>query len=136
MLAFALAAALACTAMGGCQAATSGKAAPDDATRIAKTLVKTASNDLVLAGLDLDADQSPVTISSDDPAYADFIQGLKDHTGLDIESLTMQVKVTASSGAVLGAGGADSTQYVYTVESLDAVADSHDISYTEKDGFK
>ncbi|BAK43938.1 hypothetical protein EGYY_07410 [Eggerthella sp. YY7918] len=136
MIACALAATLACTTIGGCSAAPNAGAGSDDATRIAKTLVKTASNDLVLSDLDLDPENSPVTISSDDPTYADFIQDLKDHSGLDIESVTMQVRVTSSTGAVLGAGSADSTQYIYTVESLNAVAGSHDISYTEKDGFK
>lgn len=137
LAACALAAMLAFAALSGCSSTgSSAGSGSDNVTRITKTLVKTASNDLVLSGLELNPEDSPITISSDDPAYAEFIDGLKSHSGLDIERVTMQVDVVASTGAVLGAGSNDSTNYVYTVESLDAVADSHDISYTEKEGFK
>ena len=136
VLTCALAALPVCSTLGACSTGTAGQGTgSNDTTRIAKTLVKTASNDLVLSDFDLNPESSPVTISSDDPAYAEFVEGLKRHSGLDIERVTMQVNVVSSTGAVLGAGSNDSTNYVYTIVRLDAVVDSHDISYTEKDGF-
>lgn len=125
--------------LGGCSAGgegggTGAPASPEASA--AKTLVKTASNDLVLANMADSAHDGVLTISTGDPASAEFIQSLEDHTGFAIDDITITVDVTSSTGAVLGAGGETASQPVYTIESLDAKVGSQEVSYTAKEGFK
>ncbi len=111
----------------------SGAAPADEASMTTKTLVKTAANELVLVDWDVTADDSPLTISSDDPKYADYIDDLCEITGYNIESLTMQVGITSIKGAEIGATHEFTYENNYTVESLEAVVDSQTITYKAGD---
>lgn len=98
-----------------------------------KTLVKTAANELALVDWDVSADDSPLTISSDDSQYADYIADLSKLTGFNIESLTMTVDIATTQGAEIGATHEFTKLNTYTIKSLDAVVDSKSITYADGD---
>lgn len=111
---------------GGSKGATAG----DSTTR---SLVKTATNEMTLVNWDVSAEDSPLTVSSDDAQYADYIDMLKEITGFNIESLTMQVRVSEIAGAEIGATHENVTDNTYTIQSLDGVVDGKTIKYVEGD---
>lgn len=134
--AVALAAVLSLAALAGCSANGSGDtsaANADPATMATKTLVKTAANSMTLMDWDVTAEESPVTISSDDARFADYLQTLEKLTGFDIESLTMNVTVTEFAGAEIGATHENVTDNMYRIDSLEAVVDGQSISYADGD---
>lgn len=110
-----------------------GATATDEATMTTKTLVKTAANELALVDWDVSADDSPLTISSDDSQYADYIADLSKLTGFNIESLTMTVDIATTQGAEIGATHEFTKLNTYTIKSLDAVVDSKNITYADGD---
>lgn len=130
-----LSAVLALSALAGCvggESATSGgSASGEDSTT--KTLVKTAVNEMTLVDWDVSAEDSPLTVSSDDAQYADYVNDLKEITGFNIESLNMQVRITEVAGAEIAATHENVKDNTYTIESLDAVVDGKNISYTDGD---
>ena len=140
LCAIALAAALSMGALAGCSAGSgSGSsgggsaAASDPVTMTTKTLVKTAANEMTLVDWDVSAADSPLTVSSDDPQFADYVADLRELTGFNIESLTMQVKITEFAGAEIAATHENVKDNMYTIESLDAVVDGQTITYVDGD---
>lgn len=140
LCAIALAAALSMGAFAGCSAGggsgSSGggsAAASDPVTMTTKTLVKTAANEMTLVDWDVSAADSPLTVSSDDPQFADYVADLRELTGFNIESLTMQVKITEFAGAEIAATHENVKDNMYTIESLDAVVDGQTITYVDGD---
>ena len=140
LCAIALAAALSMGAFAGCSAGVgSGSsgggaaAASDPVTMTTKTLVKTAANEMTLVDWDVSAADSPLTVSSDDPQFADYVADLRELTGFNIESLTMQVKITEFAGAEIAATHENVKDNMYTIESLDAVVDGQTITYVDGD---
>ena len=140
LCAIALAAALSMGALAGCSAGggsgSSGggsAAASDPVTMTTKTLVKTAANEMTLVDWDVSAADSPLTVSSDDPQFADYVADLRELTGFNIESLTMQVKITEFAGAEIAATHENVKDNMYTIESLDAVVDGQTITYVVGD---
>lgn len=134
--AVALAAVLSLGALAGCSAQGSGgtsMASTDPVTMTTKTLVKTATNSMTLMDWDVTAEESPVTISSDDARFADYLQTLEQLTGFTIESLTMDVTVTEFAGAEIGATHENVTDNMYRINSLEAVVDGQTISYADGD---
>ena len=97
LLAVAMVAVLSLGALAGCGGSGSGGAATGGASSAdatTKTLVKTATNEMTLVDWDVSEADSPITVTSDDAKFADYVDDLREITGFDIESLTMQVKVT------------------------------------------
>ena len=123
----------ACSSGSGGAGSSGGAAATDETTMTTKTLVKTAANELALVDWDVSADDSPLTVSSDDAKYADYIADLSKLTGYDIESLTMTVDIATTQGAEIGATHEFTMQNTYTIKSLNAVVDSKDIAYADGD---
>lgn len=135
MLAVAVVALLALGMLSGCAAGGSGgsggaASAGDGAT---KTLVKTATNEMTLVDWDVSEKDSPLTVSSDDARFVDYIATLGELTGFAIENLTMQVRVTEFAGAEIAATHENVKDNMYTIESLDAVVDGKTITYAEGD---
>ena len=131
-----LAAVLSMGALAGCSAgggATGGPKAVDETTMTTKTLVKTATNEMTLVDWDVSAADSPLTVSSDDAQFAAYIDDLKEITGFNIESLTMQVRVTEVAGAEIAATHENVKDNSYTIESLEAVVDGKNIAYKDGD---
>ena len=136
LLSMAVAAALALGALSACSSggeSASKGATADPATMTTKTLVKTATNEMTLVDWDVSADDSPLTVSRDDAKYADYVDALREITGFNIESLTMQVRVTEVAGAEIAATHENVMDNTYSIMSLDAVVDGQDISYAEGD---
>lgn len=115
----------------GSGGAAAGGAGSADATT--KTLVKTATNEMTLVDWDVSADDSPITVSSDDAKFADYVSDLREITGFNIESLTMQVKVTEFAGAEIAATHENVMDNAYSIESLEAVVDGKTITYADGD---
>lgn len=134
--ALALVAALAGGALAGCAGTSEGgtsMASTDPATMTTKTLVKTATNEMTLVDWDVTADESPLTISSDDARFADYLASLEELTGFDIESITMQVTITEFAGAEIAATHENVTDNMYRIDSLEAVVDGQTIAYADGD---
>ena len=132
--ALALAAVLAVGALAGCAAGEGSSLAstsPEQMTT--KTLVKTATNEMTLMDWDVTADESPVTISSDDARFAEYIDNLRELTGFDIESITMVVTVTEFAGAEIAATHENVTDNMYRIDSLEAVVDGQSLTYQDGD---
>lgn len=134
--ALALTLALGTGALAGCSAesgAGTSMASTDPTTMVTKTLVKTATNEMTLVDWDVTADESPVTISSGDARFADYLTSLEELTGFDIESITMQVTVTEFAGAEIAATHENVTDNMYRIDSLEAVVDGQTITYADGD---
>lgn len=126
-----LGALVACGGSGSGSAAGAGGASSADSTT--KTLVKTATNEMTLVDWDVSEADSPITVSSDDAKFADYVTDLREITGFNIESLTMQVKVVEFAGAEIAATHENVKDNTYTIESLEAVVDGKTITYTDGD---
>lgn len=136
LLAVAMVAVLSLGALAGCGGNGSGGAAASGASSAAattKTLVKTATNEMTLVDWDVSEADSPITVTSDDAKFADYVDDLREITGYDIESLTMQVKVTEFAGAEIAATHENVKDNTYAIESLEAVVDGKTITYTDGD---
>ena len=135
MLAVAVVALLALGMLSGCAAGGSGGSggAASTGDGVTKTLVKTATNEMTLVDWDVSEKDSPLTVSSDDARFVDYIATLGELTGFDIENLTMQVRVTEFAGAEIAATHENVKDNMYTIESLDAVVDGKTITYAEGD---
>ncbi|WP_282190999.1 hypothetical protein [Adlercreutzia caecimuris] len=135
-MAAALVAALAAGSLAGCAGASGGAtsmASTDPVTMTTKTLVKTATNEMTLVDWDVTADESPLTISSDDARFADYLASLEELTGFDIENITMQVTITEFAGAEIAATHENVTDNMYRIDALEAVVDGQSITYAEGD---
>ena len=136
LLAVAMVAVLSLGALAGCGGNGSGGAAASGASSAdatTKTLVKTATNEMTLVDWDVSEADSPITVTSDDAKFADYVDDLREITGYDIESLTMQVKVTEFVGAEIAATHENVKDNTYAIESLEAVVDGKTITYTDGD---
>ena len=136
LLAVAMVAVLSLGALAGCGGNGSGGAAASGASSAdatTKTLVKTATNEMTLVDWDVSEADSPITVTSDDAKFADYVEDLREITGYDIESLTMQVKVTEFAGAEIAATHENVKDNTYAIESLEAVVDGKTITYTDGD---
>lgn len=136
LLAVAMVAVLSLGALAGCGGNGSGGAAASGASSAdatTKTLVKTATNEMTLVDWDVSEADSPITVTSDDAKFADYVDDLREITGYDIESLTMQVKVTEFAGAEIAATHENVKNNTYAIESLEAVVDGKTITYTDGD---
>ena len=136
LLAVAMVAVLSLGALAGCGGSGSGGAATGGASSAdatTKTLVKTATNEMTLVDWDVSEADSPITVTSDDAKFADYVDELREITGFDIESLTMQVKVTEFAGAEIAATHENVKDNTYAIESLEAVVDGKTITYTDGD---
>ena len=136
LLAVAMVAVLSLGALAGCGGNGSGGAAASvasSADATTKTLVKTATNEMTLVDWDVSEADSPITVTSDDAKFADYVDDLREITGYDIESLTMQVKVTEFAGAEIAATHENVKDNTYAIESLEAVVDGKTITYTDGD---
>ena len=136
LLAVAMVAVLSLGALAGCGGNGSGGAAASGASSAdatTKTLVKTATNEMTLVDRDVSEADSPITVTSDDAKFADYVDDLREITGYDIESLTMQVKVTEFAGAEIAATHENVKDNTYAIESLEAVVDGKTITYTDGD---
>ena len=136
LLAVAMVAVLSLGALAGCGGNGSGGAAASGASSAdatTKTLVKTATNEMTLVYWDVSEADSPITVTSDDAKFADYVDDLREITGYDIESLTMQVKVTEFAGAEIAATHENVKDNTYAIESLEAVVDGKTITYTDGD---
>lgn len=135
-MAAALVAALAAGSLAGCAGASGGAtsmASTDPVTMTTKTLVKTATNEMTLVDWDVTADESPLTISSDDARFAEYLASLEELTGFDIENITMQVTITEFAGAEIAATHENVTDNMYRIDALEAVVDGQSITYAEGD---
>lgn len=135
-MAAALVAALAAGSLAGCAGASGGAtsmASTDPVTMTTKTLVKTATDEMTLVDWDVTADESPLTISSDDARFADYLASLEELTGFDIESITMEVTVTEFAGAEIAATHENVTDNMYRIDALEAVVDGQTITYADGD---
>ena len=122
LLAVAMVAVLSLGALAGCGGNGSGGAAASGASSAdatTKTLVKTATNEMTLVDWDVSEADSPITVTSDDAKFADYVDDLREITGYDIESLTMQVKVTEFAGAEIAATHENVKDNTYAIESLE-----------------
>lgn len=126
-----LAAMLMLGSLTACAAGGSGSASQVDP--VEKTVVKTAANEMTLVDWDVSAEDSPLTVSSDDARFTDYVSSLRDLSGYDIESLTMQVRVTEVAGAEIAATHENVKDNSYSIQSLEAVVDGKTISYSEGD---
>ena len=136
LLAVAMVAVLSLGALAGCGGNGSGGAAASGASSAdatTKTLVKTATNEMTLVDWDVSEADSPITVTSDDAKFADYVDDLREITGYDIESLTMQVKVTEFAGAEIAATHENVKDNTYAIESLEAVVNGKTITYTDGD---
>ena len=136
LLAVAMVAVLSLGALAGCGGNGSGGAAASGASSAdatTKTLVKTATNEMTLVDWDVSEADSPITVTSDDAKFADYVDDLREIIGYDIESLTMQVKVTEFAGAEIAATHENVKDNTYAIESLEAVVDGKTITYTDGD---
>lgn len=136
LLAVAMVAVLSLGALAGCGGNGSGGAAASGASSAdatTKTLVKTATNEMTLVDWDVSEADSPITVTSDDAKFADYVDDLREITGYDIESLTMQVKVAEFAGAEIAATHENVKDNTYAIESLEAVVDGKTITYTDGD---
>lgn len=136
LLAVAMVAVLSLGALAGCGGNGSGGAAASGASSAdatTKTLVKTATNEMTLVDWDVSEADSPITVTSDDAKFADYVDDLREITGYDIESFTMQVKVTEFAGAEIAATHENVKDNTYAIESLEAVVDGKTITYTDGD---
>ena len=136
LLAVAMVAVLSLGALAGCGGNGSGGAAASGASSAdatTKTLVKTATNEMTLVDWDVSEADSPITVTSDDAKFADYVDDLREITGYDIESLTMQVKVTEFAGAEIAATHENVKDNTYAIESLEAVVDGKTSTYTDGD---
>ena len=136
LLAVAMVAVLSLGALAGCGGNGSGGAAASGASSAdatTKTLVKTATNEMTLVDWDVSEADSPITVTSDDAKFADYVDDLREITGYDIESLTMQVKATEFAGAEIAATHENVKDNTYAIESLEAVVDGKTITYTDGD---
>lgn len=136
LLAVAMVAVLSLGALAGCGGNGSGGAAASGASSAdatTKTLVKTATNEMTLVDWDVSEADSPITVTSDDAKFVDYVDDLREITGYDIESLTMQVKVTEFAGAEIAATHENVKDNTYAIESLEAVVDGKTITYTDGD---
>lgn len=136
LLAVAMVAVLSLGALAGCGGNGSGGAAASGASSAdatTKTLVKTATNEMTLVDWDVSEADSPITVTSDDAKFADYVDDLREITGYDIESLTMQVKVTEFAGAEIAATHENVKDNTYAIESHEAVVDGKTITYTDGD---
>lgn len=134
--ALALVVALAGGMLAGCSSPSEGgtsMASTDPTTMTTKTLVKTATNEMTLVDWDVTADESPLTISSGDARFADYLASLEELTGFDIENLTMQVTITEFAGAEIAATHENVTDNMYRIDSLEAVVDGQTITYADGD---
>lgn len=134
--AVALSAALAMGALAGCSQESGGSASlasTDSTTMTTKTLVKTATNEMTLMDWDVTAAESPLTISSDDARFAEYIDNLRELTGFDIQDLTMEVEVTEFAGAEIAATHENVTDNMYRIDSLEATVDGQSITYQDGD---
>ena len=134
LLAVAMVAVLSLGALAGCGGNGSGGAAASGASSAdatTKTLVKTATNEMTLVDWDVSEADSPITVTSDDAKFADYVDDLREITGYDIESLTMQVKVTEFAGAEIAATHENVKDNTYAIESLEAVVDGKTITYPD-----
>lgn len=135
-MAAALVVALAAGSLAGCAGASedaTSMASTDPVTMTTKTLVKTATNEMTLVDWDVTADESPLTISSDDARFADYLASLEELTGFDIENITMQVTITEFAGAEIAATHENVTDNMYRIDALEAVVDGQSITYAEGD---
>lgn len=131
----ALAAALALGALAGCsqESGSTSLASTDPVTMTTKTLVKTATNEMTLMDWDVTADESPLTISSGDARFAEYIENLGELTGFTIEDITMVVQVTEFAGAEIAATHENVTDNMYRIQSLQATVDGQSITYEDGD---
>ncbi len=132
----ALVAALGFGGLAGCASESGGgtsMASTDPVTMTTKTLVKTATNEMTLVDWDVTADESPLTISSDDARFAEYLASLEELTGFDIESITMQVTITELAGAEIAATHENVTDNMYRIDALEAVVDGQTITYADGD---
>lgn len=135
MLALAVVAVLSLGALAACGGGSdgSGSSGASGADATTKTLVKTATNEMTLVDWDVSEADSPITVTSDDAKFADYVDDLREITGFDIESLTMQVKVTEFAGAEIAATHENVKDNTYAIESLEAVVDGKTITYADGD---
>lgn len=101
----------------------------------AKQVVMAAIDLFTTMDLGLTNEDSPATISMDDPRFAEFFEALKGYkkvAGLSVESCTLEAKITKVNVAT---ARADSQQanYRYSLQSADVVVDGAHVTYT-KDG--
>lgn len=138
MLALAVVAVLSLGTLAACGggsdgSGSSGASGASGADATTKTLVKTATNEMTLVDWDVSEADSPITVTSDDAKFADYVDDLREITGFDIESLTMQVKVTEFAGAEIAATHENVKDNTYAIESLEAVVDGKTITYADGD---
>lgn len=137
LLAIATAAALSLGSLAACgdggSGSASGSGGASSADSTTKTLVKTATNEMTLVDWDVSAADSPITVTSDDPKFADYVTDLREITGFDIQDLTMQVKVTEFAGAEIAATHENVKDNTYTIESLEATVDGKTVTYADGD---
>lgn len=132
----ALVAALSAGMLAGCAEPSEGgtsMASTDPVAMTTKTLVKTATNEMTLVDWDVTADESPLTISSDDARFAEYLASLEELTGFDIENITMEVTITEFAGAEIAATHENVTDNMYRIDALEAVVDGQSITYAEGD---
>ena len=135
MLALAVVAVLSLGTLAACGGGSdgSGSSGASGADATTKTLVKTATNEMTLVDWDVSEADGPITVTSDDAKFADYVDDLREITGFDIESLTMQVKVTEFAGAEIAATHENVKDNTYAIESLEAVVDGKTITYADGD---
>ena len=134
LVSLALAAVLGLTACGSPSAAseTSG----EDRTN-AKQVIMAAGDLFTMMDLGLTDEDSPATISQDDPAYAEFWEALlqyKKVADLDVEGASITVNITSVTAAT---AREDSTQvnYRFAVTDASMIVNGVDVTYNSVTGF-
>lgn len=109
----------------------------DDKTN-AKQVVMAAMDLFTMMDLGLTNEDSPATISMDDPAFAEFfaaVKGYKKVAALDVTACTLVATITKINVAT---AREDSQQanYRYTLQSADVVVNGAHVTYDKKEGLQ
>ena len=133
----AIALAVALAALMLLTACSSGGAVASSQEKIdAKTVIKAASNVLAASeDLGVSMEESPVTISQDDPLFSQFYEELFAYkSDIEVSDCTFTVSVKSVTAAT-AREDSQQTNYRYTVNKADMNVDGKHITYDKKKGF-
>ncbi len=101
----------------------------------AKTVIKAASNVFASSeNLDITSDESPITVSQNDPRFATFFEELSASKGMsdiDLSNCSFTVTVTSVTAAT-AREDSQQTNYRYAITKADMTINGKHISYDKK----
>lgn len=123
--------------LAGCSSGGSSNV-QNEARSDAKVVLKAASNVFaVTENIDLTDEDSPATISQDDPRYAAFFEELQQYktmSDIDLQDCTFTVTIRAVTAST-ARGDSTQTNYRYTVTDSSMTVNGEHISYDADNGF-